>query len=142
MTHHLPPSLPQRRFLLLAGALLGLTGVLLGALGAHALKPRLSPEQYESFLTATRYQMYHALALVALAWSGGGGLLSAVRLQAVGWLWTAGAVCFSSSIYLLLAGAKALFWVTPVGGGLLIVGWFLLFLTACVSTRNRSGVSS
>ncbi len=126
--------------LLTAAALLGLTGVAIGALGAHAFRPQLSAEGYESFLTGSRYQLYHALALLALA-LGGPGRIGRRWLGWIGSLWAGGTVCFSGSIYLLvLFKLKAIFWVTPLGGSLLIVGWFLLFLAAWPARRAGTGV--
>lgn len=131
--------------MLMLAAFLGMTVVAIGATGAHALRPQFSPEQFESFMTGVRYQMYHALALLSLA-----VLLVVLKevksqfstrlLRVVGWLWFVGTLCFSGSIYLMvLAGARFLFWLTPIGGVLLIIGWFLLFLKAA---RMAYGSSS
>ncbi len=107
------------------GALMAMTGVMLGAFGAHALKDRLSPEDLATFETGVRYQMYHALALFAVAWAAtrwpSGATTSA------GWLFAAGIVVFSGSLYLLvLTGHRWLGAVTPLGGLAMILGWGLL----------------
>ncbi|MFQ5496041.1 MAG: DUF423 domain-containing protein [Phycisphaerae bacterium] len=109
------------------GALVGLTGVGLGAFGAHGLKSRLEPVRLQSFEVGVRYQMYHALALVAVAWvasSRPSGLVTAAGLSML-----AGVVLFSGSLYgLTLTSWKWLGPVTPLGGGLLMAGWMLLAL--------------
>lgn len=118
--------------ILLIACILGGAAVILGAFGAHGLKPRLTPEQSLSFETGVRYQMFHALALLALAW-----LVDRHSLPAYpAWLWTAGTVLFSGSIYLLatrtllgLEGLKALGPVTPLGGLLIISGWITLAIS-------------
>jgi uncharacterized membrane protein YgdD (TMEM256/DUF423 family) len=122
-------SLMERRFLFLA-SLAGGLAVILGAFGAHGLKGRLDPAQLDVFEVGVRYHMYHALALLALA-----ALLSrrpAERLlQAAGWLFLAGMVLFSGSLYLLaLTGIRALGMITPVGGHAFIAGWLSMALAA------------
>ena len=114
----------DRSFVLL-GALFGSLAVGAGAFGAHALRSRLSVEALAIFETAARYQMYHALALLAAAWVASrwpGG-----AAHAAGWLFVGGTVVFSGSLYLLaLTGARWLGAVTPVGGLALLVGWVAL----------------
>ena len=110
----------------LVGALCGLTGVALGAFGAHGLRTRISPEMLGVFETGVRYHLYHALALLATASLmprlGGGRLF-----VAAGWLFTAGIVLFSGSLYLLaLTGITVLGAITPLGGVALIAGWACL----------------
>lgn len=120
----------HRAFLAL-GALFGLTAVAAGAFGAHALEARLAADRLAIFETAARYQMYHALALVALALAA--GLLPDVRglTTAAGWAFTIGTLVFSGSLYLLaLGGPRWLGAITPVGGLAFMVGWALLGLAA------------
>jgi uncharacterized membrane protein YgdD (TMEM256/DUF423 family) len=104
------------------GALSAAVAVAAGAFGAHALKARFGPDALAVWETAARYQMYHALALVAL-----GPIAQAWRapaLRAAGWLFVAGTVLFSGSLYLLvLTGVRGLGAVTPAGGVALIAGW-------------------
>jgi uncharacterized membrane protein YgdD (TMEM256/DUF423 family) len=115
----------MRIFLMLAGLLGGL-GVAAGAFGAHALRARLEPRMLEIFETGARYQMYHALALLAVAWLIERGV---ARAAAAGWCFVAGTVIFSGTLYLLtLTGARWWGAITPIGGVLLIVGWLLLAL--------------
>lgn len=108
-----------------AGAAFGFLGVAAGAFGAHALRARLSPEDLATFETAARYQMYHALALLAAAWAttrwpGGAATLS-------GWLFITGTVVFSGSLYVLvLTGPRWMGAITPLGGLALLGGWLAL----------------
>ncbi len=114
---------------MLIGALAGFTGVSLGAFGAHALRTRLSPEMLAVFETGVRYQMYHAFAvlLVALVLARMGGWLIALA----GWLFTAGIVLFSGSLYLLaFTGVTVLGAITPIGGLAFLAGWGCLALAA------------
>jgi uncharacterized membrane protein YgdD (TMEM256/DUF423 family) len=116
-----------RRFCMLAALLLAL-GTLLGAVGAHALKPRLSADRFDILQTAVQYQFFHALGLMAI------GLLCdrlpSAALRLAGWMVFGGVLLFSGSLYLLLAGApRAIGLCTPLGGLLLIGGWFTVALT-------------
>ena len=107
------------------GCLLAFLGVAAGAFGAHGLRDKLTPEMAQIFETAVRYQMYHALALLATAWfmSRYPGTL----VQAAGWLFLAGIAVFSGTLYALaLTGLRGLGAITPVGGMALLIGWVLL----------------
>lgn len=113
------------KYLWLLGASFGFVAVAAGAFGAHALRERLPDRALETFEVAARYQMYHALAILAAAWAldrwGAGSALAA------GWAFTIGIVLFSGSLYLLsLTGARWLGAVAPVGGVALLAGWALL----------------
>ena len=118
----------DRTFLWL-GALAGFVGVALGAFGAHGLRTRLSGEMLTVFETGVRYQMYHALAILIVA-------LAAARLdgwliRAAGWLFTAGIVLFSGSLYALaLSGVTVLGAVTPLGGLAFLAGWAALVIAS------------
>lgn len=110
------------------GALFGGVAVALGAFGAHALRSRLEPRDLEIFETGVRYQMYHALALLATAW-----LLDKGIAQASGGAWgfTIGTLIFSGSLYVMVfTGQRWLGAVTPIGGVAFIVGWVFLMLAA------------
>ncbi len=114
----------KARYIYFTAALLGLIAVVAGALGAHALKTSLSPEQMGSFETAVRFQMYHALALLivgALADKYQHKLLSRAAL-----LILVGVICFSGSIYLLVLSPLKPGIVTPIGGLILMFGWGLI----------------
>ncbi len=114
------------------GALSGAISVGAGAFGAHALRERLEPRMLDVFETAVRYQMYHALALLVVAWATtrwSGGLLSAS-----GWLFVAGTLIFSGSLYVMtFTGIRALGAITPIGGVCFIAGWVCLALAAARS---------
>jgi uncharacterized membrane protein YgdD (TMEM256/DUF423 family) len=117
------------------GALSALIAVAAGAFGAHALRARLSPEYLAVFETAARYQMYHALALLAVAWASTRwpGALS----QWAGWLFVVGTVLFSGSLYALaLTGARWLGAITPLGGVAFLLGWLCLAGSSGLGARN------
>lgn len=104
------------------GALFALLAVGGGALGAHGLRARLTPESLAVFEVAVRYHMYHALAIVLAAWAV--GRWPAGSVKAAGWLFVAGTLCFSGSLYVfVLTGQRWLGAVTPLGGLLLMAGW-------------------
>jgi uncharacterized membrane protein YgdD (TMEM256/DUF423 family) len=123
------------RLFFVLGAASGFIAVAAGAFGAHALKARLAPELLATFDTGARYQMIHALAILAAAWAvtrwpGRAALAS-------GWCFVAGTVLFSGSLYLLaLTGVRGLGAVTPFGGALFLAGWLLL---AAAAWRGQSG---
>lgn len=118
----------DRRFLLL-GALSGAIAVAAGAFGAHALRARLSPDLLATFETGARYEMYHALALLAVALLAGRNEDALVR--AAGWCFVAGTVLFSGSLYALaLSGIRGLGAITPLGGVCFIGGWACLAMAA------------
>lgn len=103
----------------------GFVAVAAGAFGAHFLKARLPPDALLVFETGARYQMYHALALFAVGYVV--SRAPSVAGSAAGWLFTAGTVVFSGSLYALaLTGWKALGAVTPVGGAAFLAGWLCL----------------
>ena len=111
------------------GSLSGLIGVGLGAFGAHALRERLSPDSLAVFETGVRYQMYHALALLAVAFAvqrWGDSLPSWA-----GGLFVGGILLFSGSLYALsLSGVRSFGAITPFGGLAFIAGWACLSLAA------------
>jgi uncharacterized membrane protein YgdD (TMEM256/DUF423 family) len=117
------------RTFLLIGALAGFIGVGFGAFGAHALRARLTPDMLDVFETGVRYQMYHALAilLTAVAVARFDGWV----VRSAGWLFTAGIVLFSGSLYALaLSGVRVLGAITPIGGLAFLAGWALLAFAA------------
>jgi uncharacterized membrane protein YgdD (TMEM256/DUF423 family) len=114
----------DRTFLIL-GALLAAAGVAGGAFAAHALRARLTAEMLATFETAVRYHLVHSLALLAVAWAEARFPSPAVGLA--GWLFAAGILLFSGSLYLLALGApRALGMITPLGGLAFILGWLAL----------------
>ena len=107
------------------GALLAGLAVAAGAFGAHGLRDRLAPDMLAVFETAVRYQMYHALALLAVAWAAARWPGSSTALA--GWLFVAGIVVFSGSLYVLaLSGVRWLGAITPLGGLCFLAGWAIL----------------
>ena len=123
-----------KRFPLLAGSLLGGVAVILGAFGAHALKPALEArDMFQTWNTAVHYQFFHALALVALA----SFTLRSRLLCATACAWVIGVLLFSGSLYLLsFGGPKWLGPITPIGGLSFIVGWALLAWQALITPRT------
>lgn len=117
------------RYWFAVGALLALLAMGAGAFGAHALESRLSEDDLDIWQTAARYHVYHALGLLAVAfaadkWGGRGP-------DVAGWLFVAGILLFSGSLYLLsLTGVKWLGAVTPLGGVAFLGGWAALAVTA------------
>jgi uncharacterized membrane protein YgdD (TMEM256/DUF423 family) len=137
----------ERTFLVL-GAGFGLTGVLLGAFGAHAIRSKIPPERIASFETGVRYQLWHALALYAVVFVGSLRFVSPSSSSeftliedsmqwpavAAGWLFVAGIVLFSGSLYAVsLSGRGRWGAVTPIGGVCFVLGWLALALEAWVS---------
>ena len=120
----------QRTFLAIA-ALLGLLAVAAGAFGAHALETRLGADRLAIYETAARYQMYHALALIAVAWASTALPAATGLVSASGWAFVAGVLVFCGSLYLLaLGGPRWLGAITPIGGLAFLTGWALLGLAA------------
>ena len=115
----------MERFFFIAGSISAFLGVTLGAFAAHRLKIHLSPEMLNIFEVGVRYHLYHALALLAVAWATTrwpGGLL-----VAAGWLFIVGTIIFSGSLYLLsLTGLRWFGAITPIGGTVFLLGWLCL----------------
>jgi uncharacterized membrane protein YgdD (TMEM256/DUF423 family) len=109
--------------------------IILGAFGAHSLQAKLSAPQLLSFETGVRYHVYHALALLIISFT-----FQKLRHKNVVWtvrLMLAGLFCFSGSIYLFTIGnltgqsfSAGLWWVTPLGGLMLITSWLFLARSA------------
>ena len=118
----------ERTFFLVGSVVAGLA-VAAGAFGAHGLKERLTPDMLVIFETAARYQMYHGLALLAAAW--GAGRWPGGASTAAGWLFLAGVLVFSGSLYALsLSGVRWLGAITPIGGVCFLAGWVALAIAA------------
>lgn len=101
-------------------AVLGFIGVALGAFGAHGLKETLANFNTAAiWQTAVLYNLVHAVA----------ALWAAERNPLVVWLWAAGVVIFSGSLYILAAtNIRWLGAITPIGGVLFLAGWLLLII--------------
>ena len=120
----------SKTFFVLGSLFAGL-GVAAGAFGAHALASTLSSEALTTFETGVRYQMYHAFALLALAWAITKWPGSIKSFNAAGWLFTAGILLFSVSLYALaLTGLSWLGAITPIGGVAFVLAWLLLLISA------------
>jgi uncharacterized membrane protein YgdD (TMEM256/DUF423 family) len=121
----------MNRGLVAAGAINAALAVAAGAFGAHALRERLDARALEVFDTGARYHMYHALAMIVC------GLVAARTpgrpadgVQLSGWIFQAGIVLFTGSLYALaLSDVKALGAITPLGGLAFLVGWAWLAVT-------------
>jgi len=114
------------RAALTLSALLMFVAVAAGAFGAHALRSRLAPDMTAVWQTAVQYHAWHALGLAVV------GLLTIhvperAGLALAGWLFIAGIVLFSGSLYAMaLTGARALGAITPIGGVAFLAGWLSL----------------
>ena len=106
------------------GAVNAAISVAAGAFAAHGLRDRLDARSLEVFETASRYHMFHALAMIAA------GVLASSALRGAhiaAWIFQAGIVLFSGSLYALaLTGVKGLGAVTPLGGLAFLAGWLWL----------------
>lgn len=116
--------------ILIIASIFGTLAVISGAFGAHYLKKKFTPELQKSFETGVKYLMYHALVLLIT----GNLLPKETYVIWASWCFIAGTILFSFSIFGLCIGSsngrklKFLGPVTPLGGLLLVAGWFLLML--------------
>lgn len=114
----------DRKFFIL-GAVFAALGVATGAFGAHALEGQLSEDLVSIFETGARYQLIHALALLAAGWAS--TRWSEKHTTIAGWAFVVGILIFSGSLYALsLSGIRVLGAITPIGGVAFIVGWLML----------------
>lgn len=144
----------SKSFWLAAAAILGFLAVALGAFGAHSLDRILEalsvPEgdfarRREIYETAARYQMYHAVALLAIAWFAvgsdqpgpGSSVAGAWWIQVAAWCFLIGVLVFSGSLYgIVFTGINGLGAVTPIGGVALLLGWLAVFAAALRNTAQ------
>jgi len=121
------------RFCLLSGAVICLLCVLIGAFGAHMLKPILSTEMLTVYDTAIRYQMFHGIGLLVLGLlmtQTGASNIQLKRYAISAGLFLLGLLLFCGSLYALaLSGIKVLGAITPFGGLAFILGWFYLAIS-------------
>ena len=116
---------------------LGLSAVILGAFGAHALKESLTTDQLLSFETAVRYQMFHAIILLFVNIYDG---FSIKLKNTISYLFILGIVLFSGSIYifqLTSITAKSIWFVTPLGGLFFIIGWISMLILFLKKYRQK-----
>lgn len=107
---------------------LGIAAVILGAFATHSLKEQLTVEAMNSLNTGIRYQIYHVLVLLFVNMYSG---FSETFKNKLSYVFFAGILFFSGSIYFIYLGgisAKSIWFVTPLGGLMLIIGWFMMFL--------------
>jgi uncharacterized membrane protein YgdD (TMEM256/DUF423 family) len=115
------------RLFFVIGAISAFIGVAAGAFGAHSLRGRLDSDLLAIFEVSVRYQLYHALALLAVAWAQ--TRWPGTLVTASGWLFVIGTALFSGSLYLLsLTGIRWLGAITPLGGLAFLGGWLCLAL--------------
>ena len=116
-------------------AFLGAITIVLGAFGAHALKDILSANQLTSFETAVRYQMYHVIVLLFVNIYNG---FSEKQKNTISTLFITGILFFSGSIYAITLGvnAKVIWFITPLGGLILILGWLLMGMCFLINNKN------
>ncbi len=119
-------------FFIIAGAVNAAIAVAFGAFGAHALKEKLSEHYLAIWETAVQYQMFHALALLAVGILMSPSLFGSVtQLSWAGYLILTGIIIFSGSLYVLsLTGIGILGAITPIGGVAFIAGWIMLIVAA------------
>ena len=121
----------MNRKIITTAAFLGMTAIILGAFGAHALKKVLNLDQLNTFETGVKYQMYHALFLLFVGLSQ---TIAEKTKKIIFYFIVVGVFFFSGSIYLLATNNLTAFdfrkigFITPIGGLLLIVGWIWLFI--------------
>lgn len=119
------------KLFLIFGSVFGALSVALGAFASHALQNKLTPRALEIWETGTKYQMYHALALVLVALLLTRLETSPTFLNVAGGAFIAGIVLFSGSLYALsLSSIKILGAVTPLGGVAFLIGWSCLIAAA------------
>lgn len=117
------------RIWLVLGAANAFLAVAAGAFGAHGLKSILDPEMLEIFQTGARYQMYHALGLIAVAFLG--RLRASAWADGAGYAFTAGILLFTGSLYVLaLTRIKTFGAITPFGGLGFLAGWVMFGIAA------------
>ena len=107
---------------------LGITAIVLGAFGAHALKDILSVQELSSFETGVRYQIYHVIVLLFVNTYNG---FTSTQKNRISYIFFLGILLFSGSIYaihLTSIGAKQIWFTTPLGGLTLITGWLFLIV--------------
>lgn len=128
------------RSVLVAGAVLGFFSVAIGASAEHAIRPSVSDEVFRHLMTAVRYNQIGALIVAAI----GLGLLAPLsarmtkRLAISAWLFVAGTLLFSFSIYLsAVLGQPAITLITPVGGVTLMIAWLTLGWAALAAATHQ-----
>jgi uncharacterized membrane protein YgdD (TMEM256/DUF423 family) len=112
------------------GALMAGLAVMAGAYGAHGGETALGLDQARLISKAARYQMYHSLALLALAWACSQWPEQIRLFQVSGALFLLGILCFSGSLYLMAFTGAKLGYVTPLGGLAFIAAWLIMAIAS------------
>lgn len=125
----------MKKYLVVA-AVFGALAVLLGAFGAHGLKEKISVQSLQSFETAVRYQMYHVLALLLI---NNTSSLNIFAKKITSILFITAILFFSGSIYAITFGvpAKLIWFITPLGGTLFVIGWLFLAYSFFKKHKNH-----
>jgi len=124
-----------RTFTTIAG-IFGFLGVTIGAFGAHALNSMLTPDRKAIYETGVQYHLIHTLAILAVAILAG-TLGESKPLRNAGWLFTAGIILFSGSLYALaITGITFLGAITPIGGLCFLAGWASLIAAARIKAPH------
>ncbi|WP_430466907.1 DUF423 domain-containing protein [Winogradskyella ouciana] len=117
--------------ILIAGSILGILGIILGAFAAHGLEKMIDADAIKSFETGVRYQLYHAFLFLIL---GGTSFVSLKSKKTIFYLVIIGVIFFSGSIYGLATNElssfdfKRIAMITPIGGLLLILAWIVMLI--------------
>jgi uncharacterized membrane protein YgdD (TMEM256/DUF423 family) len=116
---------------------LGLIAIVLGAFGAHALKDVLSSSQLSSFETGVRYQMYHTIVLLFVNIFDG---FTTAQRNKISFIFFLGILLFSGSIYLIQLTSitvRSIWFITPLGGLILMIGWFTMIVIFLKKSRKN-----
>lgn len=131
----------MNKAILVTATLLGMTGIILGAFAAHGLKELIPHDSIQTFETGVKYQMYHALFLLAV---GSSGMVKLKSKRIIFYLTLFGILFFSGSIYGLATNSlsnfdfKAIGFITPIGGLLLISAWTVLLVNFLKLKSDKS----
>lgn len=131
----------MNKTILVTATILGMTGIILGAFAAHALKELIPAESIQTFETGVKYQMYHALFLLFI---GTSNLVQLKFKKTIFYLTLVGIIFFSGSIYVLATNSisgfdfKTIGFITPIGGLLLIISWTLLLINFLKLKTDKS----
>lgn len=131
----------MNKIIFMTATILGMLAIVLGAFAAHGLKSLITIESLQTFETGVRYQMYHAFFLLII------GVLKPINERAkrtIFYLVIIGLVFFSGSIYGLATNDLTSFdfknigFITPIGGLLLIIAWFILLINFVKMSTDKS----
>ncbi len=112
------------------GSILAAISVAMGSFAAHGATKFMTEQQLGWMEKAARYNMYHALALFAVAWALIRWASQAGLLNFAGWSFVAGVALFSGSLYIMAFTDLRLGYITPAGGVAFVLGWILLAIAS------------